>query len=104
MSHDHLVVIANSGDCYALRSFDVPERSRTAQGAPIGELLPKLPVGVGISTIVPLRPNDDKRTLLLLSKMGKVKRVNLAALGCAFCRRVACCCPLLNLHGLGCTG
>jgi DNA gyrase/topoisomerase IV subunit A len=53
------------------------------QGSPIGELLPKLAPGVGIATIVPLRQHDKKASLLLLSKMGKAKRLSLGVLQCA---------------------
>jgi DNA gyrase subunit A len=84
MAHDNLVIIANNGSCFSLRAFDVPERSRTAQGSPIGELLPKLPAGVDVSTIVPMRENTNKkRSLLLLSTLGKVKRLDLSAVAYA---------------------
>lgn len=83
MSHDTLVVIADDGSCFSLRAFDVPERSRTSQGSPIGELLPKLPKGVGVATILPMRDGAEKRSLLLLSKFGKAKRLKLSSLKCA---------------------
>jgi DNA gyrase subunit A len=82
MSHDHLVFIANDGSCFSLRVYDVPKRSRTAQGTPLGELLPKLKAGVGISTIVPIREHSEGRSLVLLSKQGKIKRLRLDRLPC----------------------
>jgi DNA gyrase subunit A len=83
MAHDHLLIVANDGSSFTLRAFDVPQRSRTAQGLPIGELLPKLPKGVGVATILPLRTKDESRSLLLLSKAGKAKRLKLSSLKCA---------------------
>ena len=54
MSHDYLVCIATDGSCHTVRAFDVPERSRTARGMPMGELLPKLLSLIHISE--PTRP------------------------------------------------
>jgi DNA gyrase/topoisomerase IV subunit A len=83
MSHDHLLFIATDGSCFSLRAFNVPERSRAAQGSPVGELLPHLKPNVGISTIVPIREHSEDRSLVLLSKLGKIKRMPLVSLLCA---------------------
>jgi DNA gyrase/topoisomerase IV subunit A len=90
MSHDHLIFIATDGSCFSLRAFNVPERSRAAQGSPVGELLPHLKPHVGISTIVPIREHSEDRSLVLLSKLGKIKRIRLDALLCAPSPPVPC--------------
>lgn len=83
MSHDHLVFIATNGACFSMRAYNVPERSRVSQGAPVAELLPNLQAGVGIATIVPLREHADDRSLVLITRAGKIKRLQLSALPCA---------------------
>ena len=82
MAHDHLVFIATNGACFSMRAYNVPERSRTSQGAPVAELLPNLQAGVGIATIVPLREHAEDRSLVLITSAGKIKRLQLSALPC----------------------
>jgi DNA gyrase/topoisomerase IV subunit A len=81
MSHDHLVCVATDGTCHTVRAFDVPERSRTAKGLPMGELLPKLKPGVTIATVVPLRNSGDLEShVMLLTVQGKAKRIDMQQL------------------------
>ena len=89
MSHDHLVCIATDGSCHTVRAFDVPERSRTARGMPMGELLPKLKSGVTVAAVVPLRSSGDHEShVMLLTVMGKAKRIDLQQLRCELCAGV----------------
>ncbi|NJR43349.1 MAG: hypothetical protein HC767_12500 [Akkermansiaceae bacterium] len=90
MSHDHLVCIATDGSCHTVRAFDIPERSRTAKGLPMGELLPKLKPGVTVAAVVPLRNSGDTEShVMLLTEKGKAKRIDLKQLRCG--DLVACC-------------
>lgn len=93
MSHDHLVCIATDGSCHTVRAFDVPERPRTARGMPMGELLPKLKSGVTVAAVVALRSSGDLEShIMLLTVMGKAKRIDLQQLRCEFCAQVALMC------------
>lgn len=84
MSHDNLVFVAEDGSCHTIRAFDVPERSRAANGVPVAELLPKLNPGVSVAAVVPLHStSQDQKTLLLLTTQGKAKRMTMNNLRCA---------------------
>eukprot|EP00892_Ulva_mutabilis_P010799 jgi/Ulvmu1/8091/UM004_0330.1 len=81
MSHDNLVFVAADGSCHTIRAFDVPERSRAANGVPVAELLPRLQPNISVAAVVPLRnTSQDKKTLLLLTKQGKAKRLAMERL------------------------
>lgn len=84
MSHDHLVFIADDGSCHTIRAFDVPERSRAANGVLVAGLLPKLKPGASVAAVVPLsETTKSDKTLLLLTAKGKAKRLAMDQLGCA---------------------
>lgn len=84
MSHDHLVFIATDGSCHTLRAFDVPERSRSANGVHIAELLPKLSAGKSVAAVVPVSAaSRTDQTLLVLTTKGKAKRLAMDQLRCA---------------------
>lgn len=90
MSHDHLVCIATDGSCHTIRAFDVPERARTARGMPMGALLPKLKSDVTIAAVVPLRNSGDLEShVMLLTVMGKAKRIDLQQLRYELCAGAA---------------
>lgn len=84
MSHNHLVCVADDGSCHTIRAFDVPERSRAANGVPVAELLPKLKPGVSVAAVVPLSTSSqEQKMVLLLTAQGKAKRLAMDQLRCA---------------------
>lgn len=83
MSHDDLVCVTTMGRAFKISAYDIPECSRTALGAPLPELIPKMGRDVSLAAILPLRTYDASESLVLMTKGGRVKRIALSDLQCA---------------------
>ncbi len=76
-AHHYINFFTNCGRVYRLRTFQIPEASRTARGIAIVNLLP-LQSGERVTAMVPLNEYGDDGYLFMATKLGVVKKVEIA--------------------------
>ncbi len=77
-SHDYLLCFTNQGKAFQLRTFEVPEASRTARGTSIVNLL-DLEDGEEVTAVVNTDDFGDGEYLTMATRDGYVKRTEAAA-------------------------
>jgi len=77
-SHDHILFFTNYGRAYHLRTFEIPEAGRQAMGMALVNLL-NLNPGETIAAMIPVARNDWGGYLIMLTRQGVIKRVELSA-------------------------
>ncbi len=77
-SHDFLLMFSNTGKVYIKKCYEIPESARTAKGTNLVNLL-SLSSDEKITAIVPVTEFSDSENLVLITKLGVVKRINLMA-------------------------
>ena len=77
-THNYIMFFTNQGRVYRLKTYEIPESSRTSRGTAIVNLL-QLQEGEKISAIVPLMDMDDKENLLMVTKNGIIKKTKISA-------------------------
>lgn len=75
-THDDIFFFSNSGKVYKLRAYAIHEASRTAKGTPIVNLL-QLEAGEKIVEILAVPEAEEKRSLVLVTKKGLIKKTRL---------------------------
>ncbi|MCR5607566.1 MAG: DNA gyrase subunit A [Lachnospiraceae bacterium] len=76
-THHYLMFFTNKGRAYRLKTYEIPEASRTARGVAIVNLLQLMPEE-RITAIIPLREYKSDRFLFMCTKMGIVKKTNMS--------------------------
>ncbi|RDB31514.1 DNA topoisomerase (ATP-hydrolyzing) subunit A [Candidatus Similichlamydia laticola] len=79
MSHDHLLVFTNFGRCYWLRCWQIAECSRRSRGKPLIQILEDLQKGECVAAMLAVSSFDLPLHVLLCTKMGIVKKTELAS-------------------------
>ncbi len=77
-SHDYLLMFSNTGKVYIKKCYEIPESTRTAKGTNLVNLL-SLDNDEKITAIVPVTEFTEDQNLVLITKFGVVKRINLTA-------------------------
>ncbi len=77
-THSDLMMYTNFGRVYKMKTYEIPEASRTARGTAIINLL-QLNAGEKISAIVPVDEYNDKYQLIMATKNGLVKKTPVTA-------------------------
>ncbi len=77
-THSDLMMYTNFGRVYKMKTYEIPEASRTARGTAIINLL-QLSAGEKISAIVPVDEYNDKYQLIMATKNGLVKKTPVTA-------------------------
>lgn len=72
-NHHYIMFFTNTGRVYRLKTYAIPEGSRTARGTAIINLLQLLP-GESITAIIPMKEYDDDKFLFMATKNGMVKK------------------------------
>ncbi|WP_395547277.1 MULTISPECIES: DNA gyrase subunit A [unclassified Lacrimispora] len=72
-THHYLMFFTNTGRVYRLKTYMIPEGSRTSRGTAIVNLLQMLP-GESITAIIPMKEYDDDKFLFMATKNGMVKK------------------------------
>ncbi|MFT4106753.1 MAG: DNA gyrase subunit A [Lacrimispora sp.] len=72
-THHYLMFFTNTGRVYRLKTYMIPEGSRTARGTAIVNLLQMLP-GENITAIIPMKEYDDDKYLFMATRNGMVKK------------------------------
>ena len=75
-THAYLLVFTNKGQVHWLKVYRLPEANRTARGRAIVNML-KLDKDERVSEILPVRKFEEGKYVVLATKTGKIKRVNL---------------------------
>ncbi|MBR5858393.1 MAG: DNA gyrase subunit A [Clostridia bacterium] len=77
-SHDYLLMFSNTGRVYIKKCYEIPESARTAKGTNLVNLL-SLDSDEKITAIVPVTEFTEDQNLVLITRLGVVKRINLMA-------------------------
>jgi len=72
-SHDYLLVFTNHGQIYELKTYEIPEMSRTARGKSAVNLI-DLDDGEEIEAVVNTDDLDDDEFLTMVTRDGYIKR------------------------------
>ena len=73
-SHDYLLCFTNQGKVYRLKTYQVPEMSRTARGNHIRNVIKGIDDGEEITAVVDTEAFSDDRCLTMVTRSGYVKR------------------------------
>ncbi len=76
MMHDKVLFFSSKGTVYSLNVYDFPEGGRQAKGLPIVNVLP-IEQGERITAVVPVSTFSHDLNLLMLTKKGYIKRIEL---------------------------
>ncbi|MCQ2790151.1 MAG: DNA gyrase subunit A, partial [bacterium] len=76
MMHDKVLFFSSKGTVYSLNVYDFPEGSRQAKGLPIINLLP-IEQDEKITAVVPVSNFSKDSNLIMLTKHGYIKRIEL---------------------------
>ena len=72
-THHYVMFFTNTGRCYRLKAYEIPEAGRTARGTAIVNLLQLLP-GEKITALIPMKEYDEDKYLFMATKNGMVKK------------------------------
>lgn len=77
-SHDQIMLFSNLGRVYKLKTYEIPEGSRTSKGMNIVNILPLMP-NEKITVIIPVTATDeDERYICMITRKGIIKRTKLS--------------------------
>ena len=76
-THNYILFFTNTGRCYWLKVFEIPEGGRTAKGKPMNSLLAKGPDET-ISAFITVKEFDDQHYVFMVTESGLVKKVLLS--------------------------
>lgn len=74
MSHDSLIIISKSGVAYQLPAHKVPLASVGSRGVPFFQLIPAVPAGETMASVLAVTEYSNDRFLVLLTRNGYVKK------------------------------
>ena len=77
-THDYIMFFTSHGKVFKLKAFKVPSVGRYAKGKPVVNLLPRLEAGEKVEAMIPIREFRQERSLVFVTKKGRVKRTSLA--------------------------
>ncbi len=77
-SHDYLLMFSNTGRVYIKKCYEIPESARTAKGTNLVNLL-SLDSEEKITAILPVTEFSEEENLVLITRLGVIKRINLMA-------------------------
>ncbi|TGK09213.1 DNA gyrase subunit A [Leptospira selangorensis] len=80
MTHDNVMFFSNTGKVYMMKAYELPQASKEARGKSL-----KAIIGLGenetVSAIFTFKEEDKGKDLLLVTKNGFIKRVELSEFG-----------------------
>jgi len=77
-NHSYILFFTNSGRCYWLKVYKIPEAGRHSRGKPIVNML-ELKEGERIAAFVPVREFDDKHFIVAVTQQGIINKQTLSA-------------------------
>ena len=76
-THDTLLMFTNKGRVYALNTLDIPERSRTARGSSIANIL-TLDKDEYLCDYIPIKGFSEDEFLVFATRQGTIKKTRLS--------------------------
>jgi DNA gyrase subunit A len=76
-THNYILFFTNTGRCYWLKVFEIPEAGRMAKGKPINALIGKAD-GETINAFITAKEFDDQHYVFMVTELGLVKKVLLS--------------------------
>ena len=75
-THHYIMFFTNFGRVYRLKTYEIPEGSRTSRGVAIVNIL-QLNPGEKISAIIPIKDYEENKNLFMVTKNGIVKKTSI---------------------------
>ena len=75
-THHYIMFFTNKGRVYRIKTYEIPEASRTARGTAIVNLL-QLEAGEKISAMIPIQEYEEDKNLFMVTKNGIAKKTPL---------------------------
>ena len=75
-NHHYIMFFTNTGRCYRIKAYEIPEAGRTARGTAIVNLL-QLQPGEKVTAAISMREIDDDKYLFMATKGGMVKKTRM---------------------------
>ena len=75
-THHYIMFFTNFGRVYRLKTYEIPEGSRTSRGVAIVNIL-QLNPGEKISAIIPIKDYEESKNLFMVTKKGIVKKTSV---------------------------
>ena len=75
-THHYIMFFTNYGRVYRLKTYEIPEGSRTSRGVAIVNLL-QLNPGEKISAIIPIKDYEENKNLFMVTRKGIVKKTSI---------------------------
>ena len=75
-THHYIMFFTNYGRVYRLKTYEIPEGSRTSRGVAIVNIL-QLNPGEKINAIIPIKDYEENKNLFMVTKKGIVKKTNI---------------------------
>ena len=77
-NHTYILFFTNTGRCYWLKVYQIPEAGRSSRGKPIVNMLDLKP-GEKIAAFVPVRMFDDRHFIIAVTKYGVINKQPLSS-------------------------
>ncbi|WP_295630148.1 DNA gyrase subunit A [uncultured Intestinimonas sp.] len=78
-THDYILFFTNKGRVHRKKGYQIPEAGRTAKGTNIVNILP-VEAGEKVTAMIHLREYAEDRFLVMVTRNGTVKRIQLSAI------------------------
>lgn len=75
-THHYILFFTNKGKVYRLKTYEIPESSRTARGTAIVNLLQVDP-GEDVTAVIPVKEYKENTYLLMATKNGQIKKTSV---------------------------
>ena len=75
-THHYVMFFTNFGRVYRLKTYEIPEGSRTSRGIAIVNIL-QLNPGEKINAIIPIKDYEENKNLFMVTKKGIVKKTSI---------------------------
>ncbi|MDD6491728.1 MAG: DNA gyrase subunit A [Firmicutes bacterium] len=75
-THHYIMFFTNFGRVYRLKTYEIPEGSRTSRGVAIVNIL-QLNPGEKISAIIPVKDYEENKNLFMVTRKGIVKKTSI---------------------------
>lgn len=75
-NHHYIMFFTNTGRCYRLKAYEIPEAGRMARGTAIVNLL-QLQPGEKVTATIPMKEIDNEKYLMMATKNGMVKKTRM---------------------------
>jgi DNA gyrase subunit A len=77
-NHTYILFFTNTGRCYWLKVYQIPEAGRSSRGKPIVNMLDFKP-GEKIAAFVPVKEFDDRHFIVAVTKQGVINKQPLSS-------------------------